>query len=265
MRVRPMIWLRVGLTGSLLLYLLAPTLLVVVLSFGRDELIRFPPTLLSARWYQELFESPEWMDAARRSVVVGLATAVLAVALGTSAALALVRGRVPLRRTIELLSLAPMIVPPIVLAVGGYDIFLRLQLVGSLAGLVLLHTVLAVPFVVLIVSAALYRSDPALELASLSLGAGPVRTLRSVTLPILAPAMLVSGVFAFLTSFDEVVIAIFVLAGGEPTLPIRIFTSLTTGISPVVAAVAAMQIVFAALMLVLLALFRRLDPTTRPA
>jgi len=259
--LRPTRWLGLATTAALILFLVIPTLLVVVLSFGKDDLIHFPPSLFSTHWYRDLLDSPEWLDAGRRSVIVGLGTAVLAVAIGTAAAMALVRGRLPLRRTIELLSLTPMVVPPIVLAVGGYDFFLQLQLVGSLGGLVLLHTVLAVPFVVLVVSSALYRSDPALELASMSLGAGPARTLRSVTLPLLTPAMLVGALFAFLTSFDEVVIAVFVLSGSPPTLPIQIFSSLTTGISPLVAAVATVQVLLALLMLFLLAAFRRLDET----
>lgn len=258
-QIRPLKGIGFLASSLIIFFLVAPTLLVVVLSFGSDSIIRFPPSLFSLRWYDELLQSDEWIGSAQRSVLVGGAAAALAVITGTAAAMALVRGRLYFRRTIDLLALAPMIVPPIVLAVGGYDFFLSLQLTGSLGGLILLHTVLAVPFVILVVTSALQKSNPSLELASLSLGAGPVRTFRSITLPMLWPAMLVGGLFAFLTSFDEVVIAVFLLSGGEPTLPIQIFSSLTTGISPVIAAAAALQVALALVMLGLLALFRRLE------
>ncbi len=224
-------------------YLILPTLIVAAMSFGRDDVLRFPPSLFSARWYVAFATSEEWTLAALRSVAVGLATAACATVIGTAAALALVRGRLPFRRALELLAISPMIVPPVVIAVGGYGLFVRLKLVGSLAGLVAVHTLLAEPFVVLVVSAALYRTDRSLELASLSLGAGRWMTLRAITLPLVAPAIVTAALFAFLTSFDEVVLALFLVGTVATTLPIKIFSGLTFGVTPIVAAVSTLLVV----------------------
>jgi putative spermidine/putrescine transport system permease protein len=223
-------------------YLILPTLIVALMSIGKDDVLRFPPTLFSTRWYAAFAASEEWMSAAGRSLVVGLATAAVATLVGTAASLALVRGRLPFRRAVELLVISPMIVPPIVIAVGGYGIFADLKLIGSLAGLVAVHTVLAEPFVVLIVSAALYRADVTLEMASASLGASRWMTVRRVTLPLISPAILTGALFAFLTSFDEVVLALFLVGTVAPTLPIKIFSGLTFGVTPIVAAVSTMLV-----------------------
>ena len=223
-------------------YLVLPTLIVALMSVGKDEVLRFPPTLFSTRWYEAFAGSEEWISAAGRSLVVGMATAVVATVVGTAMALALVRGRLPFKRAIELLAISPMIIPPIVIAVGGYGIFAELKLIGSLAGLVAVHTVLAEPFVVLIVSAALYRADVTLEIASASLGAGRWMTLRRITLPLVAPAIFTGALFAFLTSFDEVVLALFLVGTLAPTLPIKIFSGLTFGVTPIVAAVSTILV-----------------------
>jgi ABC-type spermidine/putrescine transport system permease subunit II len=223
-------------------YLILPTLIVALMSVGKDEVLRFPPTLFSTRWYAAFASNEEWTSAAGRSVVVGVATAAVATVIGTAASLALVRGRLPFKRAIELMAISPIIVPPIVIAVGGYGIFARLKLIGSLPGLVAVHTVLAEPFVVLIVSAALYRADVILEMSSASLGAGRWMTLRRITLPLIAPAILTGALFAFLTSFDEVVLALFLVGTLAPTLPIKIFSGLTFGVTPIVAAVSTMLV-----------------------
>jgi mannopine transport system permease protein len=227
-------------------FLVFPTALVTVLSFGTDETIRFPPDLATTRWYEELLRAEDWHTAAKNSLVVGLIAAMASMVLGTPAALALARGRLPGRRVLELLFLSPMVIPPIVLAVGGYDLFVSLGLTGSLLGLAALHTILAVPFVVLLVVASLQRADPALELAAASLGATPLRRFYDVTFKLALPAVLIGGLFAFVSSFDEVVLALFVLGitGGE-TVPLHVISSLNFGVSPIVAAVSTMQVVMA--------------------
>lgn len=223
-------------------YLILPTAIVALMSFGRDDVLRFPPTLFSTRWYEAFASSEDWTAAAVRSIFVGLATASAATVVGTGAALALVRGRLPFRRALELFAISPVVVPAIVLAVGGYGIFVRLKLVGSLGGLVAVHTVLAEPFVVLVVSAALYRADVTLELASASLGADRWMTLRKITLPLIMPSIIIGALFAFLTSFDEVVLALFLVGTTAPTLPIKIFSGLTFGVTPIVAAVSTILV-----------------------
>lgn len=238
-------------------YLLLPTFLVVAMSLGRDDVIRFPPQLLSFRWYQEALTDASWTTPALRSIVVAAATAIMATVVGTGAAVAVVRGNLPFRRAFELFAISPMVVPPIILAVGGYSIYVKLKIVGSLAGLALVHTILAVPFVFLLVSAALYRLDPRLELASQSLGAGQWATLRHVTLPLVAPAMFIGALFAALTSFDEVVLALFLVGTNSPTLPIKIFSGITFGVSPVVAAISSLLVAVSIGALASVALLRR--------
>jgi ABC-type spermidine/putrescine transport system permease subunit II len=238
-------------------YLLLPTLLVVTMSLGRDDVIRFPPQLLSFRWYAEGLTDSAWTTPAIRSLLVAATTAIMATTIGTGAAVAVVRGTLPFRRAFELLAISPMMVPPIILAVGGYGLYVKLKLVGSLAGLAVVHTVLAVPFVFLLISAALYRLDPRLELASQSLGAGHWATLRHVTLPLVAPAMMMGALFAALTSFDEVVLALFLVGTTAPTLPIKIFSGITFGVSPVVAAISSLLVAASIASLAAVALLRR--------
>lgn len=244
-------------------YLIVPTLLVAVMSLGRDDVIRFPPSLFSMRWYVAFAGSEDWTSAALRSLGVAFATAVVATLVGAAGALALVRGRVPLRRAIALLAVSPLLVPPIVIAAGGYGLFVRMKLVGQLSGLVVVHAVLAVPFVVLVVSAALYRVDPTLELAALSLGAGRVTTIRRITLPLVAPAVLTGALFAFLASFDEVVLALFLVGTVAPTLPIKIFSGLVFGVTPIVAAVSTLLVLGSIASLALLGGLRVWQARTR--
>jgi putative spermidine/putrescine transport system permease protein len=248
---------RTIVTVLVLLFVSGPTVLVVALSFGSSELIQFPPDAFTTRWYAALVSDPAWSEAAVRSMLVGCVSAGLAAVVGTAAAVAVVRGAFPGRRLVELGSLVPMIVPPVVLAVGGYQWFLDLQLVGSLWGLALLHAVVAIPFVVLVVSASLYRADPALELASASLGAGPVRTFVRVTLPLLLPAIAVGAFFAFLSSLDEVVIALFLVGPTEPTLPLQVYGELATGLTPTVAAVTSAQLLLVVFLVVVWFVVRR--------
>jgi mannopine transport system permease protein len=241
-------------------YLVLPTALVVLLSFGQDNVLRFPPRLGREdpfRWYREFLGTSAWTGAALRSVGTAALAAVIATLAGGAAAFALHRGDFPGKRAIDALTLGPLLVPPIVMAAGGFSLFAQLGLVGSYPGLAVMHAVLGVPYVTLIVSAALARSDPVLELASLSLGASPLQTFRRVTLPMLLPALFTGALFAFLTSFDEVVISFFLVSSVAPTLPVRIFASLNLAVSPVVAAVSTLQVILSVLLLVQLGLVQR--------
>jgi putative spermidine/putrescine transport system permease protein len=226
----------------ILLFVAGPTFMVCWLSFGKQGFIQFPPELFSIEWYRELVSDARWRDAAARSMLVAVVSSGLAAVLGTAASYAIVRGKLPGRRAIELLALTPMIVPTIVLAVGGYRWFLRLHLAGSLWGLVLIYTVLALPFIVLVVTGSLERADPAQEMTSISLGAGPVRTFVRVTLPPLAPAIVAGAFLAAVTSLDEVVIALFLVGTSSPTLPLVVYGELATAMTPAVAAVTTAQL-----------------------
>ena len=181
----------------------------------------------------------------------------LATVLGTAASVALVRGRFPGKSFVNGLLLAPMIVPVIVVAVATFGTFLRWQLVGTFTGFLLAHTVLALPFVVVTVSSALRTFDDRLELAAASLGAGPLTRLRRVTLPLVLPGVLSGAVFAFVTSFDEVVVALYLQAPQMRTLPVRMYTSVTSEIDPTIAAASTLILVVTTLLILLPQLIRR--------
>jgi len=226
--------------GVVIAFLLLPTMLIVPMSFGPEKYLEFPPRALSLRWYLEYFRDPEWIRPTLFSFRIALLTAGAATTLGTAAALALVRGRVPGREWVNAAILAPMIVPTIIKAIAVYAVFVRLHLAGTTAGFVLAHTVLAIPYVVLTVSAALYRFDPSLEMAALSLGASRLKAVLRVTLPLVLPAVLTGMAFAFITSFDEAVVSFFISGVRDKTLPRKLFEDIDFDVTPVVAAVATL-------------------------
>ena len=238
-------------------FLLAPLLIIIVTSFNGTAYMQFPPEELSWRWYRNFFTSPHWYDPALLSVRVALVTMVAATGLGTLAAVGIVRGRFRGRPSLELFFVSPMVVPIIVIAVGLYFLFSGLQLVGRPFALYLGHTVIATPLVVVVVTAALRTCDPSLELAARSLGASFWRTLWHVTIPSIRPAILAGSAFAFLISFDEVVIAIFLGGPSATTLPKRMWDSIRFEIDPTLTAISSLQTVIAILILIGVEIVRR--------
>jgi len=205
------------------LWLIVPVLVVVPLAFTGTETFEFPPESWSTRWFSNLFEDPAWRDALVNSIKISLIVVVLSVALGTSCALGLDRSRVRGKAGIQALLLSPMIVPVVISAVGVYAIALETTLVGKTLAFVLAHTALALPFVVIAVSVSLTGFDRRLELAAASLGASPLTTFLRVTLPIIAPGVAAGAVFAFITSFDEVVVSRFLANPFMSTVPVKMF------------------------------------------
>lgn len=240
-------------------YLVIPTLIVVPLSFTDRDSFAFPPKGWSLHYYQTFLTQPVWRDALLTSLKLGVAVMVLATVLGTAGAVALVRGRFPGKSLVNGLLLAPMIVPVIVVAVAIFGVFLRWQLVGTFRGFLLAHTMLAVPFVIVTVSSALRTFDDRLELAAASLGAPPLVRLRRVTLPLILPGILSGAVFAFVTSFDEVVIALYLQSPDMRTLPVRMYTSVTSETDPTIAAASTLVLVVTTLLILLPQLIRRSD------
>ena len=229
------------------LFLLLPIVVVLVISFSADPYLRFPPSGFSLRWYRNFFfEDPTWLAAAGRSFVVATATAVLSLALGTAAAMPLARHRFPGKGGIEALLLAPLIVSPMITAIALYGLFSSVKLVGTTAALVLSHAILALPYAVMNVSVSARALDERLELAARGLGAGPATVFRRVTLPLLLPGILAGALFAFLASFDEVVVALF-LSGLEPTLQKRMWDDIRLEISPTVAAASTLLVAISVL------------------
>ncbi|WP_067177337.1 ABC transporter permease [Microtetraspora niveoalba] len=240
--------------------LIAPTLIVIPLSFTGKASFTFPPESWSLRWYQNFFTDPGWRDALLTSVRIALLVAVLASALGTAAALALDSGRVPGKGLINGLLLSPMVVPQIVAAIGVYAVFLKWGLAGTTLGFVLAHTALAIPFVIVAVSAVLRGYDRRLEQAAASLGAGPLTTFFQVTLPLILPGVLSGAVFAFVTSLDEVVIALYLQSPELHTLPVQMFSSVTVETDPTIAAASTLVLVVTTMLILLPQLLRRRSP-----
>jgi len=232
-----------------LLFLALPIVIVGILSFSSASYLTFPPPSFGVRWYEAYLGSQEWLASTWLSLAVAGCVVVLATVLGTLAALGLTRLRGPMRAAVAALIVSPLIVPGIIAAIGIYYAFSRYRLVGTPAGLVLAHTCLAVPFVVTSVSASLAGFDRRLEQAALSLGATPFGTFRQVTLPLISPGVLVGALFAFITSFDELIVALFLSGSGAITLPRRMWDDLRFAIDPTIAAVSTLTIVLTAVLL----------------
>jgi len=242
--------------AAIYLFLMLPLLVVFPISLSSAAYMQFPPPGLSWQWYERYFDDPQWIDATIRSLYIGVATAILALALGVPLAFSLVRTKFIGRVLVDRLALAPLIVPTIILSVSLYGLFAKLKLIGEWYGLVVAHTVLALPFVVLVMSAGLRDFDRGLEQAAEGLGASRTRTLLRVTLPLLRPSLVSAGLLAFLSSFDELVVALF-LAGPNMTLPKKMFDNILMEIDPTIAAVSVMQILLVSVVLVLIGRFGR--------
>ena len=238
------------------LFLLLPTLVVVPLSFTDQKSFHFPPSGWSTRWYERFFNDPQWYESALFSLRISLLVTVLATALGTIAAMHLTRADSKRQTVARAFLLSPMIVPGIITAVGISYVFTKLGLTQTLLGFVLAHTVLAIPFVVVTVSASMQSFDRQLVVAAASLGAGPVQSFARVTLPLIAPGVLSGALFAFLTSFDEAIISLFLAGPFTRTLPIQIYQSVTAEIDPTIAAAATMLL---ALTTIFLQIFAFID------
>ena len=234
-----------------ILYLVAPTLVIVPMSFTEARILSFPPEGFSLEWYERMLSNRQWSSALVNSAQVAILTTILSVVLGTLAALALVRGRFPGRTAINCLILAPLIV------IGMFSLVVRWRIVTSLAGLVLTHTALAVPFVVVSVSASLRTMDRNLELAAANLGATPRQAFLRVTLPHIVPGVIAGAIFAFITSWDEVVVSIFLTSARFRTLPVEMWEQVRTAVDPTVAAVATTLLIVTTVLLVILLVVRR--------
>jgi len=228
---------------TMLAIISAPTILMIPLSFGESGL-NWPPHGFTLHWYETVFQSPLWTQATLRSLLVGLGTGLLAMLIGTPAAFLLVRSDIPGKGAWLAFILSPIVVPRMIIAVGLFYVFARIGLVGSTFSLILGHTVVAVPYVVMTMMAVLRNYDMRLDHAAQSLGARPFATLLYVTFPILSAGMLSSFLFAFATSFDELTIALFATGGLNATLPKQFWDEVTLQVSPVIAAVSTCLFIF---------------------
>ncbi|MGJ8617149.1 MAG: ABC transporter permease [Sulfitobacter sp.] len=250
--------------GSIFVFLITPILVVMPLSFNAEnfftftpEMLRFDPAGYSLKHYRDFFSNQDWQNAVRNSIKIAPVATLLSVSFGTLAAIGLSQPHVPFRRAIMAVLISPMIVPLIISAAGMYFFYSRIGLQGTYVGVVLAHAALGIPFVIITVTATLVGFDNSLTRAAANMGADPVRTFFKVQMPLILPGVISGGLFAFITSFDEVVVVLFVGSAGQKTLPWQMFTGLREQISPTILAVATLLVIISIMLLTTLELLRR--------
>ncbi|SFH64431.1 ABC transporter permease [Modicisalibacter xianhensis] len=263
-------YLFLSLCALIFLFLIGPLLVIIPLSFNAEPYFTFSKAMLqldpagySLRWYEEFFTSPEWLNSIKNSFIVGIASTLLATVLGTIAALGLSSRHMPARGAIMALLISPMIVPLIISAAAMFFFFSKINLAQTYIGVVLAHTALGIPFVVITVTATLSSFDTTLIRAAHSLGANPTRTFFKVILPLVTPGVVSGALFAFITSFDEVVVVLFIAGPEQRTMPIQMWSGIREQISPTILAVATLLVVLSILLLTTLELLRRRNERLR--
>ena len=243
--------------GLVLLFLIAPLFVVIPISFSSAKYLTFPPEGFSFQWYQTFFGSTEWLRAALNSIKVAAMTSVLASLLGIPTALALTRHKFRGAEFIYSFLISPMIIPVIIVAIAVYFHFARLKLIGNLYALALGHTVLAIPIVLVTVCASLQGFDQTLEQAAMSLGANRFKTFLKVTFPLIRAGVISGALFAFIISFDEVVMALFLATYRSVTLPKHMWSVIRQEIDPTIAAVASLLVCTSVFLLLSVAMITR--------
>ncbi len=245
------------IVALIFVYLLFPVLSIIPLSFNSGELLSYPLQGLSLRWYEDFFASGRWGTAIKNSLIIGFFSMIFATILGTMAAVGINRANFPGKQIVLALLISPMMIPLVITALSLYLFFSHLGLNNSYAGLILAHTILGVPFVLITVSATLQSFDYNLVRAGSSLGASPLRVFFKITLPNIAPGVFSGALFAFATSLDEVVIVMFIAGPSHRTIPRQMFSGIREHLSPTFLAAATVLILFAALLMLTLELLRK--------
>ena len=258
------------IVGLVLFYLIFPILVIIPLSFNAlpyfvftEEMLSFNPDGYSLRWYEDFVADRNWQSAVKNSAIIAISSTILATALGTLAALGLSRPYMPWRRTIMALLISPMIVPLIISAAAMFFFYSSINLQGTYIGVILAHTALATPFVVITITATLSGFDYSLVRAAQSLGASPVTVFFRIIVPLILPGVISGALFAFITSFDEVVVILFVGAYEQHTIPWQMFSGIRERVSPTILAVATLLILFSIMLLMTLELLRRRNEKLR--
>jgi putative spermidine/putrescine transport system permease protein len=253
-RPAPWLWAWAATTGILLV---APALVVIPLGFTGEASFVMPPKSWSLRWYEEFFANAAWRDSVLTSLQVAAVTTAAASALGTGAAIALARARGRAAGLVHGLLMSPLIVPQVVTAVAVLAVYLQWRLNGTLLGFAAAHTMLAIPYVVVTVSASLRGYDRRLDLAAAGLGASPWVRFRTVTAPLLAPGILSGAVFAFVVSLDEVVIALYLQTPAVRTMPVQMYDSVAVDVDPTIASASTLILAVTTALLLIPLLSRR--------
>ncbi|HEY9081265.1 ABC transporter permease [Magnetovibrio sp.] len=249
---------------AVLFFLILPILVIIPLSFNAEPFFTFTkgmmtlePSAYSLRWYQAIVDNPNWMLAIKNSFIIGFFATIVSTVLGTMAAVGLSSQNMPFKRLIMALLLSPMIVPLIIIAAGMFFFYTKFNLAGSYVGLIIAHAALGVPFVIITVTATLSGFDKSLYHAGLSMGASPLKTFFDVVVPLIRPGVISGAMFAFVTSFDEVVVVLFLAGPGQRTIPRQMFSGLREQINPTILAVATLLILVSIAFLLTLELLRR--------
>jgi putative spermidine/putrescine transport system permease protein len=254
------------IVGAIFIYLVFPLLTIIPLSFNSGEFLHYPLQGLSLRWYHEFFASGRWGVAIENSAIVGISAMVLATVLGTVTAVGINRANFPSKQLVLALLISPMMIPLVITALALYLFYARIGLNDTYIGLILAHTILGMPFVLITVSATLQGFDYNLIRAGASLGASPLRVFFKIVLPNIAPGVVSGALFAFAISLDEVVVVLFVAGPAHRTLPRQMFSGIREHLSPTFLAVATTLIVIAALLMVTMELLRkRSEKLNRPS
>jgi putative spermidine/putrescine transport system permease protein len=263
-------WSRIegGLTKAyaigVIVFLIAPLLIIVPLSFNAEPYFTFTSKMLSLnpdgfslRWYNDIVANPQWLEAIGNSLVIAIASTFLATVLGTLAAIGLARSNMPFRDFFMALLISPLVVPIVIAAAGMYFFYSSVGLAQTHLGIIMAHTALGVPFVVITMTATLSGFDRNLIRAAGSLGADPITAFFRVTLPLVAPGMISGALFAFAASFDEVVTVLFLGGPEQRTIPRQMWSGIREQISPTILAVATLLIIFSSLLLLAVEMLRR--------
>lgn len=242
-----------GFFSSLvILFLFLPILIVIPMSFSSASSLEFPPPGFSLRWYESFFTDPLWLEATGTSFVVAFIASLIALIIGGLATYGLSFGKFPGKNLLMGNFIAPMIIPTIVTGVSLYLAYAQIGILGSIQGLILAHTILVVPYIILITTPAFEGFDHKLELAARSLGAKRIVVFRKIIIPIILPSFLAAWLFAFIISFDEIIVTIF-LAGNHFTLPKKMYNELILQINPTITAISSLLIVFTAICMMIIA------------
>lgn len=250
--------------GLIFFFLIAPIIVIIPLSFNSvpfftftSEMLSLDPAGYSLKWYQDFFTNRNWQGAVQNSFIIAFFATIIATTLGTIAALGLSRSEMPAKSVIMAILISPMIVPLIISAAGMYFFYTKVGLASTHVGIVLAHAALGTPFVVITVTATLVGFDQSLIRAAAMLGANPTVTFFKIIVPLILPGVISGALFAFITSFDEVVVILFVGSYEQRTIPWQMFSGIREQISPTILAVATLLVIVSIMLLTALELLRR--------
>lgn len=245
------------LCAAIFIYLIAPIVVIIPLSFNSEPYFTYPLAGFSTRWYEEFFTSDQWQIGLKNSIIIGFLSTLLATCLGTLAALGLNRADFRGKSAVMAVLISPIVVPIVITGAGMFYFYSSIGLTSTVPGIVLAHTTLGVPFVVITVSATLVGFDHNMVRAGASLGADPVKVFFKITLPLILPGVVSGALFAFITSWDELVVVIFLASTEQHTLPRRMWSGIREMLSPTITAVATLLIIFSIMLMVTTELLRR--------